>query len=330
MKKNLIILMTILSIGIIGCANSPTEELTKEEQEAIYREEVRKKLDEEEETTISETEEAEELESEEEPGTEEILSEKKQSAATFDTLPAGVQASVISTFYDERATADSLVNGGMSTAYSFDNQHLIIMVTSGVGSGHPIYLLERQDELYVPVDGVVYVSANTVESAMPAEIEVTIAELQEEYEANQSLYDQTDDPTYTWDMTVEDFQAIKSEIGQATANSPREATTPVIDEVIGTVNEVTATIHSFYTIGGSVAVEFSIFNGSGNTIEYSPYDIELYKNGELVGINDTGESGMLAPGETGTSYVLFQFMDLEPYVIEWQGHQLVITPSIPQ
>nr|WP_276934140.1 hypothetical protein [Globicatella sulfidifaciens] len=76
MKKNLIILMTILSIGIIGCANSPTEELTKEEQEAIYREEVRKKLDEEEETTISETEEAEELESEEEPGTEEILSEK--------------------------------------------------------------------------------------------------------------------------------------------------------------------------------------------------------------------------------------------------------------
>ena len=209
MKKSLMILAAILSVGLFGCSTESSDGLTKEEQEAIYREEVRKKLDEE------AAEEAEKEAAEEPEDEPEDEPEETNGAATFDALPKGVQAAVISTFYDERATADSLVNGGMYTSYAFDEPYLIIQVTSGAGTGHPIYLLEREEDTYIPVDGVVYVGADTVESAAPSQVDVTLAELAVEYETNQTLYDQTHDPSYTWDMTLADFNEIKNQIGQA-------------------------------------------------------------------------------------------------------------------
>lgn len=315
MKTRWIILTAALSIGLFGCSNE-TETLSKEEQEEIYREEVRKKLDEE---AAAETESEQVNETDDKP-------EEVDPVAEFEALPQGVQASVISTFYDERATADSLVNGGMSTAYAFDENYLIMMVTSGVGSGHPIYLLKRQEDTYIPVDGVVFVGPQMIENSEPPQVEVSLTELAKEYEANQALYDQTNDPSYTWDITKSDFEDMKFQIAQT--SGIREAFTPVRDEVVGTVDGVTLTIERFYSIGGSVCVEFSLHNDSTQTIEFSPYDILLHKDGPIHDTYDTGEGGVIAPGETGGSYIMYQFMGFEPYLLEWNGLQIIITPVV--
>lgn len=315
MKNRLLALLTIFLIGIGGCSSDQAEVLTKDEQEAIYREEVQKMLKEEKMIEDSKEEEEEDSEETEMEEGEVEAAETLSKGEKFLTLPLGTQASIISTYLDERASADSLVDGGFYTGYSFENNYTIIQVTSGAGSGHPIYLVELQNETYIPTDAVVFVGSDSVEKRTPPQVEITLSELYDEYLSNEYLYDLTNDTAYDIEMTVADFNRLRD-------------SAKVIDEVVGTVDGVTNTINDFMSFDGSVGIGFTIYNGSSTTVEYSPHDIKLYKDGELLTINGSGDSGILAPGETGSSYLYVDFRGFEPYQLEWKSLEITITPSM--
>lgn len=125
-------------------------------------------------------------------------------ADSFTELPADTQAAVLATHVDEWATADSLANGEVETAYSTDGDHLILKVSSGVGATNPHYLFERTDEGYVAEEGIVQVGTDEYQAASPQQDKISIDELRASYESNPSLYDQANHAAYSEDMTAEE------------------------------------------------------------------------------------------------------------------------------
>lgn len=125
-------------------------------------------------------------------------------ADSFTELPADTQVAVLATHVDERATADSMASGEFEAAYSTDGDHLILQVSSGVGSTNPHYLFERTDEGFVAKEGKVQVGTDEYQAANPQQDEISIDELSESYESTPSLYDQANNAAYSEDMTAEE------------------------------------------------------------------------------------------------------------------------------
>ncbi|MDE0583246.1 hypothetical protein ON064_09375 [Planococcus sp. A6] len=179
-----------ISILFLAGCNQESNELTKEELETIYREEVQKELE-----KGNEVEKTKEIEEEDSTNNElEVLSDsspqnKESNREKFESLPMDTQVALLAPYYDERGGPQSISEGLGSILYGMEESFIFIQVHSGAGVGHPVYRIERQVDTFYPVDGVLNMGISGYEVTEPPQVSVTIDEIMADYENNPALYD---------------------------------------------------------------------------------------------------------------------------------------------
>ena len=179
----------LLSILFLAGCTQESNELTKEELETIYREEVQKELEKE-----NEVEKAKELEEDSTTNEVEVIADsspqnKESNGEKFESLPMDTQVALLTPYYDERGGPQSISEGLGSILYGMEESFIFIQVHSGAGVGHPVYRIERQGNTFYPVDGVINMGISGYEVTDPPQVSVTIDELMDDYENNPALYD---------------------------------------------------------------------------------------------------------------------------------------------
>ncbi len=196
MKKRMKLIILSLALLLTGCGQE-SQELTKEEQEEIYREEVQKRLEEEQqpEKTSAQSDTDEEREETKELEETEIFTEKTSDVVEnsnierFEALPTDTQIALLTPYYDERGQPQGITEGAWSIMYGLEDNLIFLQVHSGAGTGHPIYLIERQGDTFLPVDGVVAMGIDGYEVSPPPQVNVTVDQLLADYESAPDLYD---------------------------------------------------------------------------------------------------------------------------------------------
>lgn len=189
MVINILKLVIFFSIlFLVGC-NQESNELTKEELETIYREEVQKELE-----KVSKAEETEVIEEDSTNNEVEVISEsspqnKESNSEKFESLPMDTQVALLTPYYDERGKPQRISEGMYFISYGLEENLTFIQVHSGAGIGHPVYMIERQVDTFHPVDGVINMGISGYEVTDPPQVSVTIDELMADYENNPALYD---------------------------------------------------------------------------------------------------------------------------------------------
>lgn len=173
---------------LAGC-NQESNELTKEELETIYREEVQKDLE-----KVNEIEKTKEIEEGSTNNEVEVISDsspqnKESNSEKFESLTMDTQVALLTPYYDERGGPQSISEGLGSILYGMEESFIFIQVHSGAGVGHPVYRIERQGNTFYPVDGVINMGISGYEVTDPPQVSVTIDELMDDYENNPALYD---------------------------------------------------------------------------------------------------------------------------------------------
>lgn len=189
MMINILKLGVFLSILFLAGCNQESNELTKEELETIYREEVQKELE-----KVNEVEKTKEIEEDSTNNEVEVISDsssqnKESNSEKFKSLPMDTQVSLLTPYYDERGGPQSISEGLGSILYGMEESFIFIQVHSGAGVGHPVYRIERQGNTFYPVDGVINMGISGYEVTDPPQVSVTIDELMDDYENNPPLYD---------------------------------------------------------------------------------------------------------------------------------------------
>ncbi|WP_271852591.1 hypothetical protein [Planococcus maritimus] len=189
MMINILKLGVFLSILFLAGCNQESNELTKEELETIYREEVQKELE-----KVNEVEKTKEIEEDSTNNEVEVISDsssqnKESNSEKFESLPMDTQVSLLTPYYDERGGPQSISEGLGSILYGMEESFIFIQVHSGAGVGHPVYRIERQGNTFYPVDGVINMGISGYEVTDPPQVSVTIDELMDDYENNPPLYD---------------------------------------------------------------------------------------------------------------------------------------------
>ena len=189
MMINILKLGIFLSILFLAGCNQESNELTKEELETIYREEVQKELE-----KVNEVEKPKEIEEDSTNNEVEVISDsfpqnKESNSEKFDSLSRDTQVTLLTPYYDERGGPQSISEGLGSILYGMEENFIFIQVHSGAGVGHPVYRIERQGDTFYPIDGVINMGISGYEVTDPPQVSVTIDELIADYENNPALYD---------------------------------------------------------------------------------------------------------------------------------------------
>ncbi|MGX7394248.1 outer membrane protein assembly factor BamD [Carnobacterium mobile] len=77
----------------------------------------------------------------------------------YNELDQSLKVLLATTTVDERAMSPNLE--GYNLYYNFDEGYLLTNVHSGVGSGHPWFIIEYDESTITPVEGVVYMGGGT-------------------------------------------------------------------------------------------------------------------------------------------------------------------------
>lgn len=178
-----------LSILFLTGCNQESNELTKEELETIYREEVQKDLE-----KVNEVEKTKEIEEGSTNNEVEVISDsspqnKESNSEKFESLPMDTQVALLTPYYDERGGPQNISEGLGSILYGMEESFIFIQVHSGAGVGHPVYRIERRGDTFYPVDGVLNMGISGYEVTDPPQVSVTIDEIMADYENNPALYD---------------------------------------------------------------------------------------------------------------------------------------------
>lgn len=189
MVINILKLVIFFSIlFLVGC-NQESNELTKEELETIYREEVQNELEKVNKAEETEIIEKDSTSDETEVTTEFSIQNKESNSEKFESLPMDTQVALLTPYYDERGEPKRISEGMYFILYGLDENFTFIQVHSGAGTGHPVYMIERQGDTFNPVDGVINMGMSGYEVTDPPQVSVSIDELMADYENNPALYD---------------------------------------------------------------------------------------------------------------------------------------------
>lgn len=119
--------------------------------------------------------------------------QRNRNLEAYNNLPLYVKVQLIAEIVDYRAYPEgskSLKERGYVIGYYVYSNTLILQVGSGVGVGHPVYLLGFDDELIVPQEGVVRVSASGYEIVSDMDLSgVSKGTLYGNYLKNKEAYD---------------------------------------------------------------------------------------------------------------------------------------------
>lgn len=105
----------------------------------------------------------------------------------YNKLDLALKVILAATTVDERAMSPNL--DGFDLYYNFDNEYLLVNVHSGVGSGHPVYLLTYDRGTITPLEGVVYTGITGYEDVSVGSNPVSKKELYDRYMAAKESYD---------------------------------------------------------------------------------------------------------------------------------------------
>ncbi len=118
----------------------------------VLKEEIKNALGE-----ISEQKALEEEEARIAKEKEDILQQQDNALDAYNNLDTSLKVLLAATTVDERATSPGLM--GYYLNYNFDQDYLFVQVTSGAGSGHPVYMLKYDSDYITPIEGVVAMGA---------------------------------------------------------------------------------------------------------------------------------------------------------------------------
>lgn len=189
MVMNILKLVIFFSIlFLVGCSQE-SNELTKEEHETIYREEVQKELEKEKKAEETEVIEEDSTNDETEVTPESSSLNKESNSEKFESLSPDTQVALLTPYYDERGNPQQISEGMYFILYGLEENFIFIQVHSGAGVGHPVYMIERQGDTFNPVDGVINMGMSGFEIIDPPQVSVTIDNLMADYENAPDLYD---------------------------------------------------------------------------------------------------------------------------------------------
>ncbi|ELS0448355.1 hypothetical protein PSG76_09810 [Enterococcus faecalis] len=136
MKKTSIILLCAISLTLISACSTNTKEETSQKSSDISSS-----------TTINSSQSTTEV--------SEDTSNKLSVNEQFDSLPQEVKIVLIADIVDARVREYPNLEG-LTLLYCIDGNDFYLQITSGVGSGHPIYKLTMTDDGITPVQGISY------------------------------------------------------------------------------------------------------------------------------------------------------------------------------
>lgn len=202
MKKIIILWAALL---VAGCSQE-TGELLQTEQDTMNQEEVQKASEETKEEKVASSAQASNQ-----------GAQLQSAGEQFDALPAETQIALLTPYFDERGKPEN-IDGYLYINYGRGDNYALIQVHSGVGSGHPVYKIERHGDSFEAIDGVVYMGrGDQYEAVNLPSVQVTVEELMADYENAPGLYDQAAEDTHlnTEYLNLVTFEQQKSMIGQS-------------------------------------------------------------------------------------------------------------------
>ena len=313
------IILLSAALFLVGCQGNNNNELSKQEQEAIYREEVQKSLKAEE----KEEEKDVVTESEEKSSEADTPSPQKRKSASeqFDSLPKDIQMALLIPYYDERGEPDNIIYNRMSTSYGIEGNIIFLQVHSGAGSGHPVYKIQRQGDTFQAVDGVAFMGhASGYEDVAPPTVQVTVEGLMTDYEKTPDIYDMAAEST-SLDLeylTSDNFEMQKNMVGQSQPDSDSH----IIEEEL-TYEEYTLAPHypgySEYLFPSPIFINGELYSGekifkaeAGLTatlagLEESGYEVYVVSHEEYNRLEEAVQTNNI-PDEEVYSYYLSNFL----------------------
>lgn len=222
----LVIFFSILFL--VGC-NQESNELTKEELETIYREEVQKELEKAKKAEETEVIEEDSANVEAEVTPESSSLNKESDSEKFESLPTDTQVALLTPYYDERGKPQHISEGMYFILYGLEENFIFIQVHSGAGTGHPVYMIERQGDTFKPVDGVINMGVSGFEVIAPPQVNVTIDDLMTDYENAPDLYDASAANTDADQFDFASFNQMKVLAEETSSSFETENATEIID-----------------------------------------------------------------------------------------------------
>lgn len=129
----------------------------------------------------------------------------------FNALPQNIQTLLATTVVDTRA--EPLEFDGYVLHYNYENEDLIVSVSSEMSTGEPWFRLHITEDSVTAVDGLNWLGTEGVEAIKVNTEPVSKAELFKLYQTSQSIYDKgAQNSELSKEMTVEAFEANKAMI----------------------------------------------------------------------------------------------------------------------
>ncbi|MGX6978197.1 hypothetical protein ACWN8V_02825 [Vagococcus elongatus] len=111
----------------------------------------------------------------------------EEKITQYNNLSEEIKVYLAATTVDSRAESPNLM--GFSIYYTFEGDKLYVQVHSGAGVGHPIYVLQYDNDYIYPVEGVVNVSIDETQVAEINPAPVSKVDLLEKYLNSKNSYD---------------------------------------------------------------------------------------------------------------------------------------------
>lgn len=180
--KRIVVLFGLLLL--VGCSKKEVQEVEIKSTSNSETSVSTKKNDSE--STVKSSEQAKTTSStvSEEERQRKIYEEKINQ---YNNLPEELKVYLATTTVDSRAESPNLM--GFSIYYTFEGDRLYVQVHSGAGVGHPIFVLQYDNEYIYPVEGVVNVSIDEVQTAEINPTPVSKIDLLEKYLNSKDSYD---------------------------------------------------------------------------------------------------------------------------------------------
>lgn len=125
--------------------------------------------------------------SNDEDGSQTKTENTESSSFEFDNLSSDLKAYLAATIVDERAMSPDLL--GYSIMYGAEGENLLVQVHSGVGVGHPQFLLQISSDTITPISGAVNVDFSTIKDTPINPTPVSKESLYDKYIENKDSFD---------------------------------------------------------------------------------------------------------------------------------------------
>lgn len=129
----------------------------------------------------------------------------------YNELPLPLKVLLATTVVDERAMSPELL--GYTLSYNFDGDYVLVNVHSGVGVGHPWYIIQFDSEKITPIQGLVNMGMTGYEEVSVDMTSVSKIDLYNRYIASKESYDLALKNVFEYpEMTMAKYEELRSYI----------------------------------------------------------------------------------------------------------------------